>query len=169
MKIKHYDYYTGFLLVFAVLTLVHVMSGCDFDYKTAEERGIQVNRDIIAIYNQDKSMLLFENMVEDEFNVRLDNVWRNSEVWWADTSCQGRDGYGIQLGRKCVAGVMWDCSDLYVALSDRDPLRTCGTALLHEFGHCLNGYVFGHRAGDHKGPMWDVVDAANQIACDRGW
>ncbi len=155
------------LLIISLIILALVATSCDTG---PDHRGIEVNEDIIAVYNQDKAMLLFEAMVEDAFGVRLDNVWQDTTVWWADTSCQGRDGYGIQWGRGCVAGIMWSCSEMYVALSNADPERTCGSALIHEFGHCLSGHILGGQLdGEHAGPIWDVVAEAGHIACARGW
>lgn len=134
-----------------------------------------VNFDITEVQDQRKAVLTLEGMVEDAFDVHLPNVWEDVNVWWIDTSCVGREGYGIQLDGQCLAGVMFGGRDLYVALSNKDSTRTCGSALLHEFGHYLSIQLWGHASfapcadSTHTGPIWDVVAEAGAVACDRGW
>ncbi len=132
-----------------------------------EERGIEVDRDIYKVYNQDKAMLLFESMVEDATGHKFDNAFQAAQVWWATTRCPYNDNPAVIYEGECYFGRMWSCSEIYVALPDSG--TTCGSALLHEFAHCLSMLSVGHGDASHTGPLWEVVAEANAISCGRGW
>ncbi len=133
---------------------------------TPEERGIPV-RDEHKIYNQDKSMLFLEGLIEEAYGVSLDNVWQDTKVYWTDTECPYQDAKAIVIDGVCYNGIMWSCQEMYV--SHKDSGKTWDTALLHEFTHCLSGIVQGYMDHDHSSAIWGVTELANQNARLRGW
>jgi hypothetical protein len=59
---------------------------------------------------------------------------------------------------------------MYVALSNKDANRTCGSALLHEFGHCMLMDMGTSGDCDHSDTdFWQVIENARVEACNRGW
>ena len=155
-----------------VLALALVLAGCYNpwgDPNWPEIRDIEV-AGTYKQYNQDKAMLLAEAMIEDEFGLKFDNVWENTTVYWAHTRCPHSDSYAVVYKGECYYGIMWSCREMYVALSNKDPAYTCGSALLHEFGHCLHIEAFGH--GDHgheHEDWWQVIGEAAAQSCERNW
>ena len=151
------------------LLTIALLSACDLSV-SPEERGIEVDHSIHKVYNQDKAMLLFEGMVEDFYDVKIPNRWNDTTVWWTTTTCPYNDNPAVIYDGECYFGRMWSCHEMYVALPEEG--KTCGSALLHEFGHCLMMmHVAGNNFGDanHVTEIWDIVEEANQIACSRGW
>jgi hypothetical protein len=132
-----------------------------------EERGIEVDRSIVKVYNQDKAMLLFESMVEDATSSELGNAFEETTVWWATTTCPYSDDPAVVYKGQCNYGRMWSCGEIYVALPKAG--KTCGSALIHEFGHCLSMHLDGHYDADHNGYLWPIAQRASREACERGW
>lgn len=134
---------------------------------TPEERGIEVDRSIHKIYNQDKALLELEGMAEDHFGRHLDNIFERFDVWWTTTICPYSDDPAVIYEGICYYGRMWSCQEAYVAL----PLTggICGSALLHEFAHCLTMHLTGSgwADADHKGEIWAIVAEAHSRACNR--
>ncbi len=122
-----------FCIVTLMLAVLMGVFGC------APWNGIEVDEDIYKIHDQDKAMLLTEVRVNDHYGVSLphhDDI--GADVKWTSTVCPYHmDRYAVVLDNVCYNGIMWSCDQIYVALSNRDPERTCGSALLHEYGHCL--------------------------------
>lgn len=138
---------------------------------TPEERGIKVTDDF-KIYNQDKAMFTLQYTIEDYYNVRMDNDFIfQTKVYWTDTPCPYSDDWAVVYKGKCNAGRMWSCQEMYVAKKKSDPDHTCGTALLHEFGHCIRQELgFSTSGDDHwDDEFWGVVAEADAISCNRGW
>lgn len=129
------------------------------------------------VHDQDKAMLLTESYVEDSYGLDLDRVWESSKVFWVTTVCPyHKDQYAVVYKGKCSYGRMWGCQDMYVALSNKDPERTCGSALVHEFGHCLRGklglptYLCPGMDAPHKDIyFWSIIRRAHDETCNRGW
>jgi len=134
-----------------------------------EERGIEVDHSIHKVYNQDKAMLMLERMAEDHFDRKLDNIFERAHIWWTTTLCPYSDDPAVVYEGQCYYGRMWSCQDMYVALPISG--KTCGSALLHEFAHCLTMHLAGSGWADHdhRGEIWDLVAEAHNISCERGW
>ena len=63
-----------------------------------------------------------------------------------------------------------DWFNIYVAMYRLDPNRTCHTALLHEFGHCLLGEAVMDRDIDHTNTeLWDLVAEVRAETYSRDW
>lgn len=136
-----------------------------------EDRGIEV-LDTIEIYNQDKAMFTAQYMVEDEYQQDFGDLWLDSIVYWTDTRCPKNGQYAVIYDGKCYHGLMWNCDEIFVALSNEDSERTCGSALLDEYGHCLLMEMDPYHSGcpDHSDDrFWNVINIAKQIACERKW
>ena len=135
-----------------------------------EERGIKVS-DRIGVLNQSKAMFWAQTLVEDEYHVDLGDLsTQGVTVYWADTKCPKNGQYAVIYNGNCNYGRMWSCDEMYVALSNLDPERTCGSALLHEFGHCLSMAMGnGGDAGHNDNRLWDVIAEASDFACNEGW
>ena len=137
---------------------------------TPEERGIKVNEDIIGVYNQDKAMFTAQYLVEDYYGVELGDLWTDAVVYWTDTKCPKNGQYAVIYDRECYYGIMWSCDEIYVALSNGDPETTTGSALLHEFGHCMHMEMgLGGDTNHVDNEFWDVIIEAQDIARGRGW
>jgi len=140
---------------------------------TPAERGIVVSEDIYKVRNQDKALLLTESMVEDEYGVRFENLWQDATIYWADTRCYYNDSYAVlyEYGDgppRCLAGITFSCNEVIVARNA--DLDVCGTALVHEFGHCLAINLFGHGDADHLDvDFWGLVEFIADDVCERDW
>lgn len=132
---------------------------------TPEERGIEVDRSIVKVYNQDKAMLQLEGMAEDFYGVRLSNEFESTKVWWATTPCPYTDDPAVIYENHCYYGRLWSCGEIYVALPRSG--KTCGSALLHEFGHCLMMIIKGYGDANHSSDVWPLVAEAHGLACAR--
>lgn len=156
------------------------LSGCwwEFGALTPKERGIKLRpcaeyedceyeSDYYKVYNQDKAMFLFQTMVEDKFAESFGDLFQEVDVRWVSTRCPYSDEPAVVYEDVCYHGIMWSCDELYVAVPDTE--RTCGSALLHEYAHCLSHQMTFSFDGQHLGPIWDVVAEASQIACEREW
>lgn len=138
-----------------------------------DRRGIDV-ADIYKVSGQDKAMLLAESMVEDAYGYELEHRWQDTTVYWTDTVCYYDDSryavlYDYDDGPpRCLAGLTFSCQEMYVAVNaDR---TTCGTALVHEFGHCLHLEIFGIGDGGHtNADFWGLIADVAGLVCDRGW
>lgn len=152
----------------SVLIVLAILAACQ-DY-----RSFAVDESIDRIPTQAKAMLVFERMVEDHYQVSFGNLFERTNIYFVrDEDC------AIPLDGRCLGGVMWSCSEIYVAVDPDKPvedLRVCRTQLLHEFGHCLRmemgiSDVDDNGRTDHsdlefwQGVLWD----AHSYACDRGW
>lgn len=155
-----------------IFFIILFLSSCDYSHP------VNINPDIYKIHNQDKSMMLTQGYVEYGYDVRLGRVAENAEVFWSDDKCPYRMGdYAVVYKNKCYYGLMWECDSMYVALSNKDPLRTCGSALVHEFGHCLRGKMGfdpqlpcpGMDASHKDDEFWDIINQAHEESCNRGW
>lgn len=125
------------------------------------------NPDIYKIYNQDGAVLLANGVLADEYEIEHRPDYR---VLWSDERCPYSEGYAVILEGRCYYGLMVGCQHIYVALSNRDPERTCGSALLHEYGHCWRAYAGWGYDSDHTDDrFWDTVRVAQEIVCDRGF
>ena len=62
-------------------------------------------------------------------------------------------------------------SIFFVAKNKNNPDNTCGTALLHEYGHCIRQELgFSTKGDDHwDDEFWDIVAEAQKVSCDRNW
>lgn len=145
-----------FLLVFLV--------SCDY----GPRNNIEV-ADIYKVYNQDKAMFLAEGRFEDKYRV-ISDAFDRAEVFWTDTWCPYEDTIAVIVDGVCYRGIMWDCGSMYVALSVKDMNRTCPTALIHEFGHCLLMDAGWDADGLHKDlDFWNFMTEVRHETCDRDW
>jgi hypothetical protein len=151
------------------VTLLACLAACT---PTApERRGVEVSG-IAELPSQDKAMLTALRMVEDEYGTSFGDLLPDTTVYWADTTCPGDGRYAVIWRGRCYHGITWSCSEMYVALSDLDPERTTGSALLHEFGHCLYMQLDANHSGcpDHSDTaFWGVINQAEVVAKNRGW
>ena len=146
---------------------------------TPEERGIKVS-DRIGVLNQSKVLFVTQLAVEDAYGVKLGDMHTDAVVYWTDTRCP-KNGLSMVIhDGRCLYGVMWSLEEMYVAESNIDPDKTCGSSLVHEFGHALHGAVFGDFNGAHDHlEFWGgerdgkhvtgVLEAPARLACERGW
>ena len=127
---------------------------------------------IVGVFNQNKAMFTAQFMVEDHYGEDFGDLTLNSTVYWTNTRCPKDGQYSVNHNDKCHYGKMWSCDEMYVALSGKDPELTCGSALLHEFGHCMKSKMtqFQSLDADHSDTeFWNVIREAHKISCDRGW
>lgn len=163
---------TKTITILAILAL----ASCDLLHPTTpEERGIKVNRDI-TIEHQPEALLFAEELVETYYDIDLGGLSESAKVWWADTTCPYHpDQYAILMKYRgspdrCFKGITFTCNELYVALSQRDPKKVCGSALVHEFGHCI--YLDIWNEGDRyhlDSEFWDLISGSSDEACARDW
>lgn len=150
-------------LVGCVLAAFWLVTACDFDIP------IETDPSIVAVHDQGKAMLLARADVETHFDVVVPE--HDVNVSWTSTPCPYRlDHYAVVYRSECLYGIMWSCDEIFVALSNRDEQRTCGSALVHEYGHCLR-LALGW-SGDHNhsaGEFWAVNRATHHETCERGW
>lgn len=116
-------------------------------------------------------MFTLEYMIKDEYKKDVTDLQFDSKVYWTDTPCPYKDGWAVVKDGVCYHGMMWSCSEMYVAKNKNNPNNTCGTALLHEFGHCIRQTLqFDTHGDDHwDDRFWAVVAQAGMVSCDRGW
>ena len=134
---------------------------------TPEERGIEVS-DVYKVYNQDKAMFTAQYLIEDEFDVELGDIIQSTIVYWTDTKCPYTDDIAVIYNGRCTPGRMWSCKEMYVAMYNDD--RTCGSSLIHEFGHCLHGKIFSVKDDDHSHEaFWSIISEAQDVSCSREW
>ena len=162
----------GLLIVAAMLLVIALslgLTGCTGASMTPEERGIEVS-DRIGVFNQDKALFMAQKAVEDAYGVNLGDMHSDAVVYWADTICPQNGVPAVIYNGKCLYGVMFGLDEMYVAVSVHTPDRTCGTALIHEFGHALHLAVLGDYNGAHDNhEFWDVLDEPIALACARDW
>ncbi len=140
-----------------------------------EHRGFDVLDSVYKIPNQDKAMLTLERDVEDHYEIKFSNAFESSKTFFvrgevcsyngSKPSFKGSDG-------KCLAGIMWNCKEMYVAIMPQDDpadYRVCGTALVHEFGHCLQILMGSGDPGHVNSEFWQIVETTNRHTCTRGW
>ena len=148
------------------------LTGC-FEYSPldsptrAEVAGIDVAHHH-AVPKERHAMLLFQGHVEAEYGVDLGNAWETASVEWVETDCAGDGNPGIFWYDKCHAGLMFTCNEMYVAGGPGEN-RVCGTALVHEFAHCLSYLMDGTYSGDHSADLFWLVWGTNREICGRGW
>lgn len=167
-----------------ILAFLLVLSACS-DVMSPRERGIKLTDcmgdsscdpyvpPVIGVINQSKAMFTAQYLIEDAYEVDFGNLSLEATVYWADTICPKDGLYKIIYGSECNYGRMWSCDEMYVALSNKNSERTCGSALVHEFGHCLYmDQIDPYHTGcpDHSDTaFWNIIDGASTIACNRGW
>ena len=136
---------------------------------TPEERGIAVT-DRIGVFNQTKAMFAAQVQVEDEFGIELGDLSTQVTVYWSDSICPRNGQFAVIYKGQCNYGRMFSCSEMYVALSNLDSERTCGSALLHEFGHCMSMMMGNDGDANHSDSrLWNAIGDAMTVQCERGW
>lgn len=123
--------------------------------------------DVDFVEGQALSMLQLQLDAESYFGVDFGDRWQRTRVYWTDTHCGTEGQHGVSYRGECLSGLMFNCEDMYVALSGLDPASVCRTSLNHEFAHCLSGDLFWDFDGDHSGEIWDLVPAANARDCEE--
>lgn len=166
-----------------LLTLtVIILSACN-TVSYPEERGIRLQdcdnddedcdpyEEIIGVTNQTKAMFTAQYMVEDAYNERFGDLFnKRTTIYWVRTVCPEDGLYKVIHNKECVYGKMWSCDEMYVAVSNGDSKRTCGSALLHEFGHCMLMEMGVNADTDHSNnAFWSVIEEAQDLSCDRDW
>ena len=154
-----------------IVCLAVLFGACSFD------PGIPVDDRLPKVRWQDKSMLLYESAVELAYGVELGHEWERANVHWStEDGCPWYEGTQINVEpHGCVWGVTYGCDQIYVAIdwdgvSDVRDLKPSGTALLHEFGHCLREKVLGDPDGDHSDDdWWSLVADVRAETAVRGW
>ena len=164
---------------FTPILVVIFLSAC-FDYnpfelrEPHERRGITLSN-VQHVPHQEDLLRLFQNRVEDHFDVDLGRAWAQAVVYWVSDDCgktftDARSTLGVEYRGDCYHGVMFGCDELYVAHSSLNPYgELCHTALVHEFAHCLNGYLEGHYDSAHAAEIWERVPPMWTSACAWGW
>lgn len=83
---------------------------------------------------------LLEDMIE-KFEARWDKKFNSDHypnIWWTDTPCpDGSGNLKVFFREHYFWGLTFDCGEMYVAFKGGAEDKTCGTALVHEVGHCL--------------------------------
>lgn len=134
--------------------------------------GIEI-ADVYKIQGQDESLLLAWGRFEEHFKTVVPNpvIDDTVQVFWTDTPCPYRpEQWAVVMDGRCYAGRMWGCDELYVAMNSLDPNKTCGTALLHEYGHCLSMQAgWGEDASHQNEELWDNIRTTKKEVCLRGW
>jgi hypothetical protein len=147
------------------LLVVAALAGCS----TLPDRGIEVS-DTIEVHGQESAMLTAQDMIEREYGRDFGELYLNSNVYWSDSICGRNGAYAVIYQEDCYHGLTFSCAEMYVALSDVDPNHTTGSALLHEFGHCMYITMDGHGDATHSDDsFWGVINQATIVAKDRGW
>jgi hypothetical protein len=150
-----------------------------------EERGIELQdctgKDdcnpfedhILGVYNQDKALFTAQYTVEDHYGHHFGSLWADAVVYWGDTTCPRNGQYMMMHEDECYYGLMWSCEEIYVALSNKGPENTCGSALLHEFGHCMymemKTFDGNGNAAHDDDEFWSLIAEANLLSCNRSW
>ena len=156
--------------VLAALIVLVIVASCDAD------RGYDVDESIYKIPNQDKALLYTERAIEDHYNTHLGNTFENTTTHFVRGEVcpyNGNTPAMILDSGQCVAGIMYGCQEMYVAIMPQDDpadYRACGTALLHEFGHCLLMTMQIDPDANHtNSEFWGIVSQSNKYTCGRGW
>lgn len=163
------------------ITLLVLLSGC------LESPGsdIEYNKDIHKVYYQD-GVLVYANGELNDYYGKSGRSYEKVEVFWADTPCPYRPGWSVIDDGVCLAGKMFGCGEMYVAMNERDvQSATCNTALVHEFGHCwlmdhgihnrvMHDHYTNKEEKDAKPPeyfeFWEgILKDIKLFTCDRGW
>lgn len=137
-----------------------------------DDRGIEVIDDL-EVHDQSKAMFLTQRMVEGEYeDLNFGDLHNTATIYWSDTTCPtdpaGR--YAVFYEDYCYHGRTFSCDEIYVALSNKDSNYTCGSSLLHEFGHCLHMKSGGGGDSGHMDErFWEVIQESQNTACERGW
>jgi hypothetical protein len=139
-----------------------VLSGCDID------RGITVDHTVVVEHERE-SMYLLQAYAEERYDINLGDLWFDADVSWVTEDCDGRPGVWWDREGYCVAGLMFSCSEIYVAIDSPIEGTVCGTALLHEFGHCLADKIWGGINTNHTSAIFDDVAVVAADVCSRGW
>jgi len=151
--------------VFFVLILSVLQMAC-FSH---ESDSIEV-ANVYKVYNQDKAMLIVEGDFRDTYGLSSSNAFERAKIHWTDTPCPYQDEWAVVVDRHCHPGISWGCEKIFVAMDQNNPNRTCPTALVHEFGHCLRTDAGWDSDSGHKDKdFWDFIEAEHQETCDRGW
>jgi len=133
---------------------------------TPEERGIEVNYDI-KIESQQEVLQLAQHRFEELYSISLGSTSDDAIVYWTDHRCN--DMTNVEWRDMCKKGLTWSCKEMYVAVSEWTPDTTCGTVLVHEFGHCMHGVAFGELDIDHSSTgFWKNVTDIYVETCDKG-
>lgn len=169
------------LLLTCLLLSACILPLDDWFGTTPEDLGYYPSETIYAVANQSKAMILLQMAVREEYpDVNLSNRHHEEvRVWWFDSRCPAdpsryavvgaRDYRGIQKGR-CYGGITFARQLVFVALSNLDKDRLCGSAFLHEYGHVIHDDVGGDGDPDHSDErFWGVVSKVNEDICSRGW
>jgi hypothetical protein len=155
------------LLVF----LIALVACGDIDNDRAPEyRGIE-GASRYRMYGQRQSMLLFQSLVEGAYGVRFGDLFAEiPDPFWVITKCPHDDDTAVVYDGKCYHGLMFSCDEIYVAVSHLNPQKTCGTALIHEYAHCLSYMMSGNYDGAHlSDSLWSLAGVAHKEACARDW
>lgn len=133
-----------------------------------DDHGIET-ADVYKVYEQDKAMLLAETRFEQYYGVES-TAFEWAEVQWTNTPCPYKNAWAVVYQDKCFYGITWDCDEIYVALNKDEPNRTCPTALMHEFGHCLRLDAGWDGDADHSEvEFWDFIGVVRKETCERDW
>lgn len=143
----------------------------------------QVSSEIFKIEGQDETWLIQRPRVEAYLGNHVENLlqydWNENKlaVWWVDDQpCPYKPERNAIIGckdqdcpKRCYAGQTWGPAEIYVATYQRDPTTSCGTALVHEYGHAMR-WLAG-KSGDlhHEDDQYwsEVLPAISAIMCDR--
>ncbi len=124
-----------------------------------------------------------EGLAEDYYGLEFGHLFERTKVYWVDAVDCPYTGEGPAIvldNLQCVGGIMYSCMEMYVATYRQERLedyKVCGTALLHEFGHCIIQELSGGwgDAAHTLTPIWGgdgvegIVEHAYAYACARGW
>lgn len=159
------------LLITTLITACVLLSGACDNYR------YDVDESIYKIPNQDKALLMLERNIEDFYGngLFLDNLFMDSNFLFVrGEPCpyNSQDSVIITDKGMCVGGIMTSCREMYVAIPD-DPvedLTVCGTALLHEHGHCIRQFLGLANSNSHPDKeFWAVIQETNKYVCGRDW
>jgi hypothetical protein len=163
--------FTAFVwVVIAMVSMIISLTGCISIPYPPDARGIEVAHEEV-IPNQWEAMFELEVRIADHFGIDVvltgGTIFDTTIVYWTDSDCNGETGVVIDGDALCYRGVMWSCSEMYVALQPDN--KICGTALLTEYGYCLRMTMLGeHEYEDYE--FWAIVQETNKYICDvKGW
>lgn len=157
-----------------VVLLLLMIAACDLlDY---HYRGIENVDPEFPMPNQRKALFLYEQQVNDWLGVEDRELYKRAQVYYVVDTCPDTDQpsflHPSAYPPLCVAGTMWRCEEMFVAAHES---VICGSALMHEFTHCLAQHIpelqeHGYGDPQHKGPIWDFMSEFNKAeVCARGW
>jgi hypothetical protein len=155
----------SFAVILTALTAL-LVSSC-------ESHRWKFNPDIVKVDFQDETILVLQRAIGEHYGIpreRFEAVDLN--ILWADEACPYKPS-NVQAAvwtyreHGCLAGQMFGCHEIYVALN----VRGVGwTALAHEVGHCYNQEVRGQYDRAHQDrEYWDVVHGTAKFAREAGW